>query len=1081
MIPIYVRKKRKRGLCCLLGERYRSLFLLGIILILSSVSSAQVETATISGVITDQSGAVVAGVEARVTNTDTNVTWTSVSNGSGVYLVTGLKPGRYRIHIAREGFKGIDVTDLILNVQDSVSRNFTLQVGSTSESVSVEGDAMQINMQDASVSTVVDQQFVQNMPLNGRSFQTLIVLTPGVVLTPASAANPGQFSVNGQRTDSNYFTLDGVSANVGVSGGGGLGQTAGGALPGFSAQGGTNSLVSVDAMQEFRIQTSSFAPEFGNSPGGQIAIVTRSGGKDFHGTLFDYFRNDVLDANDWFANKNGLRKPPERQNDFGGVFGGPLIKSKTFFFFSYEGLRLRQPASQEAIVPDSALRQSAPAAMQPFLNAFPVQNGPDLGNGLAQFNASYSNPSTLDSYSIRIDHNINSNVSVFGRYNYAPSKTESRPVGAPSDKLVAPIDTQTFTLGSTQSISARMSNELRANYSNYRAGSSDQLDSFGGAVPPPDSVLFPAGFSSRNGIFLFDLFGGFIFLQGRNATNEQRQVNFVDNVSFTVGTHQTKFGIDYRWLAPFGNFNTYEQLDGFFSTTDVLSGSSPFVLIAANQSNALLSRNFSLYGQDTWKATRQLTFTYGIRWTVNPPLKGKNSDSEPFAVIGLNNPQNLSLAPRGSPLYDTTYGNVAPRLGLAYQLGQRKGWDTVLRGGFGLFYDLGTGNLGNVTLGFPYTANKFLFNVPIPLTPQEAAPPAFSQTPPVRSSLYVTVPDLKLPRTYQWNAAVEQSLGPSQIVSLTYVGAIGRNLLHQYFLRNPNPNFSSVFVTDNAGTADYHSLQVKFQRRLSAGLQVLSSYTFSHSIDNSSDDSGLFTPPSLANSNVDRGNSDFDVRHSFTGALTYNIPFPKAQKLANAILGDWSVETFVIARSALPINIYGAASVVAGQESQARPDVAPGIPLYLYGSQCAAANGGAACPGGKAINFTPGAVVRGCADGSQSVGPFCPPPTGKQGNFGRNVLRGFQARQADFAVRRQFHVTEKVNLQFRSEFFNILNHPNFGDPTMSNSLITSPLFGQSTETLATRLGRGGVVGGGFNPLYQVGGPRSIQLALKLQF
>src|SRR5262249_11040362 len=212
-------------------------------------------------------------------------------------------------------------------------------------------------------------------------------------VTATAFDDQGQFSVNGQRADANYFTVDGVSANFGVTGYPVLVQAAGGALPALSVSGGTNSLVSVDALQEFRIQTSSFAPEFGRTPGGQISIVTRSGTNAFHGTLFEYFRNDKLDASDWFANLNHLAKPQERQNDFGGVVGGPVIKDKTFFFFSYEGLRLRQPLTQQTVVPDAASRQQAPAAMRPFLNAYPIANSAQVGTGLAQFNASFSNPS----------------------------------------------------------------------------------------------------------------------------------------------------------------------------------------------------------------------------------------------------------------------------------------------------------------------------------------------------------------------------------------------------------------------------------------------------------------------------------------------------------------------------------------------------------------------------------------------------------------------------------------------------------------------------------------------------------------
>jgi hypothetical protein len=300
--------------------------------------------------------------------------------------------------VSKQGFQTVTLTGITLNTQDNLSRNFTLQVGSVSESVTVNGSGVNINTTDASVGTVVDQQFVKNIPLNGRSFQSLIALVPGVVIVPAlgTTNTAGQFSVNGQRSSANSFMVDGVSANFGAAAGSFGGVQSSGNLPGLCALGTTQSLVSVDAMQEFRIQTSTYAAEFGRQPGGQISIVTRSGTSAFHGSAFEYFRHDALDANDRFANRNGQPKPKERQNDFGGTVGGPLpygSKKKTFFFFSYEGLRLEQPQFNLTNVPTVSMRQQTAPALQPLLNAFPLPNGKDLGNGLAELNIGYSDPS----------------------------------------------------------------------------------------------------------------------------------------------------------------------------------------------------------------------------------------------------------------------------------------------------------------------------------------------------------------------------------------------------------------------------------------------------------------------------------------------------------------------------------------------------------------------------------------------------------------------------------------------------------------------------------------------------------------
>jgi hypothetical protein len=1023
---------------------------------------AQSTNASLTGRVTDPSKAAIATAKVAAIRMETNFRDETPSNTSGEYVLTNLPPGTYRLEVEKTGFKKLIKPDVILHIQDSLPIDFEMALGEMSDSVTVGADLLLVETESATVSTMVDRTFVEDIPLNGRSFQTLILLTPGVVVTPTALDNQGQFSVNGQRADANYFTVDGVSANFGVTGFFPLLQSGSGALPALTAWGGTNSLVSVDALQEFRIQTSSFAPEFGRTPGGQISIATRSGANQFHGTAFEYFRNDVLDAKDWFANFNHLAKPAERQNDFGGVFGGPILKDKTFFFFSYEGLRLRQPVTQTTAVPNAASRQQAPAAMQPFLNAYPVANGAELGAGLAQFNASYSNPSSLDAYSIRVDHIINSKLALFARYNYSPSNLDQR--GAPftstalSTRDLDNSAVHTFTVGLTQLIKPQISNEFRANYSNQRLGSDFDLDDFGGAVPPPNSLLFPPGFSPANAAFLLLINGAGEYGQGVAATDEQRQINIIDNLSWTKSSHQLKFGMDYRWLSPITSPFAYRQFAQFTGLTaapgGALSGTAAFAQPASFQATTLLSQNLSFYGQDTWKITPRLTLTYGLRWDINPAPEGKNSASDPFTVAGINNPATITLAPRGTRLYDTTCGNLAPRVGVAYQLRQSANWETVLRGGFGVFYDLGSGSLAGESTFFPYSATRSLALAPFPLSSQNAAPPVITTNLPANTML-VADPHLTLPRTYQWNVALEQSLGSSQSLSLTYIGAIGRDLLRITNLFFPNPNFQVLELTDNTATSDYHALQLKFQRRLSRGLQALASYSFSHSIDIASTDSTaneFNTPGSVSTPRLDRGNSDFDIRHSFTAGITYDLPAPQSNRFAHATLGGWSVDTFLLARSAPPIDVVSGVTFVTGVALNPRPNLVPGVPLELFGSQY---------PGGKILNRP----------------AFSAPPKGQQGNFGRNVLRGFGATQADVAVQRQFHLTEKLGLRFRSEFFNIFNHPNFGNP---NNSLTSPLFGQSTQTLASSLGSGGA-NGGFNPLYQIGGPRSIQLALKLQF
>jgi len=468
---------------------------------------AQSETATVSGQVVDPSGLNVTGAQVKLVDIDRDTSTSATTNNSGLYTFPSVRPGRYRIAVTAAGFKVVNVTGVTVNVQDHLEQNFKLVVGSIAESMTVTADAYIVNTSDATVSTVVDRNFAENLPMNGRSFQTLIQLTPGVVLTANNGEDTGQFSVNGQRANSNYWMVDGVSANIGVGATGSVGSGLAGTLGSTSVFGGTNSLVSVDALQEFRIQTSTYAPEFGRQPGGQISIVTRSGTNQFHGTAFDYLRNDVLDANNWFngfTNSPPLPKAEERQNDFGGTVSGPIVKDETFFFLSYEGLRLRLPQTTLTFVPDASFTPGTTnsrenpnyPALQQYLNAFPLPNltspevlcnpntdpycPPSGISGSAAFNASYSDPGTLDAYSLRVDHKLSDRLNLFGRYDYSPSELGQRgSSGSLNTVLSERITTQTGTIGATWAISPVAANDFRFNYSSTVASSSFGMDSFG--------------------------------------------------------------------------------------------------------------------------------------------------------------------------------------------------------------------------------------------------------------------------------------------------------------------------------------------------------------------------------------------------------------------------------------------------------------------------------------------------------------------------------------------------------------------------------------------------------------------------
>jgi Carboxypeptidase regulatory-like domain/TonB dependent receptor len=1049
--------------------------LITVHLLLATASFAQGDAASISGTIVDRQGGLVPDAKVSIINTDTTSTFDTKTNGAGVYNVPFLKPGHYRIVVTKQGFKQIDLRDLTLNVQDSVNRNFTLDVGATSETVQVNASAININTTDASVSTVIDRDFVANIPLNGRSLQDLLTLAPGVIqLGGATVGQAGDITVNGQRTEANAFSVDGVSANVGTGPGYISGAGFGGATPTLTALGTTQSMVSVDALQEFRATTSTYSAEYGRTPGGQFSFTTRSGTNDWHGSAFDYFRNEALDANNWFNDAEGIPKEKERQNDFGGTLSGPIRvphvyngKDKTFFFFSYEGLRLWTPQGlQTSAVPDQTLRQQAPAALQPILNAFPLPNkGEDgLNDGLGIYQVGESFPSSIDSIGVRVDHNFSDKFKIFGRYASTPS-VSSYYSGATAVQTNSVINNRLVTLGVTNLVTSTQTNELRFNITQVNSLSNNVSTNLGGATPfdvttlpgPNGGALPPIG----SQVQLSLSFGGQASFATGEQKNAQRQYNVTDSYSWALGRHNLKFGIDWRRLTTYATpFLAYE-FAYFTSEASVLAnnvGSSGFIeAFGAPSSVEPLYRNFSAFAQDEWKVTTKLSLSLGLRWDVNPAPS--NLTGPPFYT--LDQTTNLAiaqLAPGGTPLWKTDWHGFAPRFGAAYELHQAPRHETVLRAGFGMFYDMGNILLnGNGGIGF--NSSVLFSNASFPLSSEQMTLPPPSIAPPYNSYVNAFGPNLKLPYTLQWNLAFEQALGNKQALTLSYVGSAGRRLLETYDLYpSSNPNFASgngLYITKNGPTSDYNALQAQFQRTLTHGLQALASYTFSHSIDDASSNFDLSDV-------LERASSDFDIRQNFQAALTYDVPGQYSNAVLTGFLEHWAFDARVMARSALPVDIVGGYGLEPGTGASVRfhPNLVPGPSLYMYGSQY---------PGGKIINYDAFTV------------PTSGPGFDSEGDTPRNYARGFGAWQMNFAIRRDFPIHERLHLQFRVEAFNLFNHPSFAGINYywpSGPFNPSCLgcgFGGAGSTLNNSTGNG------LNALYQIGGPRSLQIALKLIF
>lgn len=1029
------------------------------------------QTAQMTGIVSDPSRASVPGSSVEIVNQQTQETISTKTNGSGLYSASALKPGIYRITVSAPGFETQVVDNTTIAVAAKITLDFTLHPGGVNQTVTVDGSGIEINTTDATVSTVIDRQFVSNIPLNGRSFQSLLTAVPGVSVVPSTGnGESGEFTVNGQRTEGNYFSVDGVAANTGASPGGiGFGGGFSGTTPNETVLGTTQSLLSVDALQEFRATTSSFSAEYGRTPGGQFSIVSRSGVDPLHGTAYDYLRNDALDANNTFNKLNGLPRIAERQNDFGGTAGGPVWlphlydgRDKTFFFFSYEGLRLRTPVAAALTgVPSAGLRQDPTVSpeLRQIFNSYPVPNGPDRSgtagtnktyDTLSTFTAGYASPSRLDASSLRLDHSFGDRFKIFGRAAYTPASITTRDPGDLATVNASKGKTKLVTLGATNIFSARATNDLRFNVTANDADTAQTSDNFGGATSFPLSDI-PGFVDPTRDTFIFNFFYD---LHARMAlapaATRQRQINVVDTFSTVFGRHSLRFGVDYRRLI------TSESRPPLYEFAYVLSPDQIYAnsmagIVAQKYTAAMrpVYENYSAFAQDEWKATSRLSLSLGLRWDVNP-APHDDSGNDPYGIT-TSSPYTAQVAPKGTKLWQTQYGNLAPRVGLAYQVHQTPGYQTVFRLGGGLFYDVGTTNASQGYSGLGSSATITPSGVAFPLTQAQIdAIPAPNTAAPYSASVYAMNPHLSSPYSLQWNAAVEQGLGQNQTLTLSYVASIGRQLYLPkqylpYYLGNTNFGPGAYLVlTNNGASSSYNALQVQFDRRLAQGLQALASYTWSHSIDDATSNASVYEQL--------RGPSDFDIRNNFELALTYDVPGSYQNAFAAAALKHWSFVTRLSARSALPIDLIGYQAIGAGSGLQItyHPNVVPGVPIYVHDNTV---------PSGRRINAA--AFTEAFTDGNPS-----------EGNSGRNSVRGYDAVEANVAVQRDFPIHDRFGLLFRMEAFNVLNHPIYG--AVYNNLSEGNLFGTTSGTLNNQLG-------GLNSLYQTGGPRSMQAALKLHF
>ncbi len=958
------------------------------------------------------------------------------------------------------GFKQLNRTDITVNVAQTITVNVRLQVGGGEQSVTVDGSGINVNTTDATVSTVIDQKFIENIPLNGRTLQSLLTAIPGVTIAPTYVGGQpgvsGEMSVNGMRTEANYYTVDGASSNTGANRYEiGFGGSYSGATPAQTVLGTTQSLISLDALQELRASTSTYSAEYGRTPGGQFTFTSRSGTNEWHGSMYDYFRNDVFDSNDWFSRHANIRKPSTRQNDFGGTFSGPIHipgiyngRNKSFFFLAYEGLRLLAPQTAiTADVPGRTMRTTAPSVLQPFLNAFPVSTAAeDPTTGLSRYVAGFSNPSSLNSLSVRGDHSLSDRIKFFGRYSWAPSNNTSRSGNNLANQVMSSGRSHSGTAGLTWVIRPSVVNDLRFNSTYTSFFWHTAVDSFGGATAP-GGINLP-GFTGNptDNFEMYFGFGTYPNVVFQYMTSEQNQTNIVDSMTASIGRHNLKWGIDYRRIHTDTPFIPTYEFTFFSAPTQIYNGTSSTSFQKQTGTASPIYWNLAAYFQDEWKVNSRLSLSTGIRWDLNPAPKDAHGN-DPYTVTQISDLATTVLAPRGTRLWNTAYGNFSPRFGLAYQLNQQPGHELVVRTGFGTFFDLGSvnGSSGYYAIGFYAATSQPIFHMPQNIIDNLKV----DLTPPYNWSVFALDPNLKSPYSWQWNTSLEQGLGKHRTLTVGYVASLGRKLLSN---KNVDPSlygntaFSEGYglgITRNLSSSNYNALQLSYQQTVSHGLQLLGSYTWAHSIDDATTNFTI--------ANLQRANSDIDIRHNAQLSLSYDVP-GLGSGFEKRLTHNWGLDSRVSLRTATPVDIISPTQLISnGSRYNPHPNRVPNESLYIYDNSL---------PGGRRINY---AAFAPAYDGTTPI----------EGDAGRNAARGFGSAQTDLALRREFTLRDRFGAQLRVEAFNVFNHANFGG-IYNNLGNGADLFGRAYNLQSSQLN-------GLNSLYQLGGPRSMQFSLKLHF
>jgi hypothetical protein len=1054
--------------------------------LLAAAAMAQTTGGVFRGEVRDATDAAVPHARIEFHSAATGLTVTAESNGHGLYVSPNLIPGLWTLHAEKTGFRTEVAGPVLLDVNQTVRVDFGLRVGEQSASMQVEASSGQmLGVESAEISQVIGAKEVAEMPLNGREWQQLILLSGGVNPgAPGESGSPHPVNVYGQRTKGNLFLADGISVTS-------------------SAQGRGNSFnIPLEAVQEFSVQSGAYSAEFGDVAGAVINLQSKSGTSDWHGSLFEFLRNDRLDAADFFSNATGQPRNPLRYNQFGGSLGGPLRRGRTLFFADYQATPIHNSAPMVISLPPAAEREgdfsadpvpvynpfnaslarspfagnvippslidpaaAAISAALPFPNQFSAPGRPLAFNNYAVTRVSTS---TVQSFDARIDHQFTQANSVFVRYSW--QNTDARvpslfgpPLGG--SLLGAGITAarlQNVALGNIYQFSPSLVNELRIGINrqttfltqeDYGQNLSAQF-----GIPGVNTSPQTSGLANLSIAGLFDV-GDSLLTPLSLATTDE---NLTEKITWAHGRHVFRAGIDYQRGLGSTGYLVYGR--GFYTflnlTTSTLVGApggdayasfltgAPYQILRDQFSPGkagLFSSRYGLFAQDDIRLTSRLTVNAGLRYDVMPyPREMYNRLSNFDPASGT-----IQIAGQDADerLVRTDYGDVAPRIGLAWLPGS--GGKTVLRTGFGVSYvdpygGAGILNSNEFNAPFYYVGNTTLFPFSAPTVRLREGPPALavpSVTAPSGNQRYL-VPDDRNPFSRTWSLEIQRALSNNSLFSISYVGTSGNRLLMASNINAAQPGATApaarrpygsavaeVRELSNTAESIYHSLEFRFERRFTHGFHMLGSWTWSKSLDDQSNGtdnvaSGGQYPQDPLHPSLDRGLSSFDRAQVLVANAVWEIPFRRnAWRPLRAVAAGWQLSGILTAETGPPFSILMNCADVNAEGNNCRPNRLAG----------------------GALTGAPPSLARWF-----DTAAFAIPSPQAWGNAGRDILRGPGGVNLDFGIARSIALgpeAAKRRLQLRGEFFNVLNHANFGLPQAS---IDAPGFGAITSSAAAR-------------------------------